>query len=138
MILVDTNVFSEFARDVPDANVIDWYLRHEDDALLSVVVMFEALAGAERITNRGERRRILSVYEALFSRIARPAVVLDTKSARLGADLAGRSRRSGTQLFGADAMIAGIAAANRAALATRNAKDFKATGLTIIDPWNPA
>jgi toxin FitB len=32
-------------------------------------------------------------------------------------------------------MIAAIAAANGCALATRNAKDFAATGLDLLDPW---
>ena len=136
MILVDTNVFSELTRDAPNEGVVGWYMRHERDLILTTIVMFEALAGVERVANRTERRRIRSLYEAMFQRIKRPALVVDQKAARLGADLSGRSRRSGTKLVGADAMIAGIASANRLPVATRNTKDFKATGLTLIDPWN--
>jgi len=34
-----------------------------------------------------------------------------------------------------DAAIAGIALANRCALATRNTKGFATTGLELINPW---
>jgi len=38
----------------------------------------------------------------------------------------------------ADIQIAGIAAAYRLDLATRNVRDFEGLGITLIDPWNSA
>jgi toxin FitB len=35
-----------------------------------------------------------------------------------------------------DTLIAGIARARRAAIATRNARHFEGCGLTLIDPWS--
>jgi predicted nucleic acid-binding protein len=37
-----------------------------------------------------------------------------------------------------DAQIAGIIAARRATLATRNIRHFADTGLALVDPWGAA
>ena len=136
MIVVDINVFSELTKPAPHPRVQRWFLANRTDINLCSVVVFEALSGAEQIRDRTQRKTVRAVYRALFDRVAKPVLVLDKKAAITGAEMIGSSRRSGVALSGADAMIAGIAKQNRAALATRNAKDFKATGLTLIDPWN--
>jgi predicted nucleic acid-binding protein len=41
----------------------------------------------------------------------------------------------GRPISSADAQIAAICHAHDAVLATRNGKDFEATGVPIIDPW---
>ena len=41
MILVDTNVFSETVRPVPDAAVVDWLFAHRHETLLSSLVVAE-------------------------------------------------------------------------------------------------
>jgi hypothetical protein len=35
-----------------------------------------------------------------------------------------------------DVQIAGIVAARRATLATRNVKDFERLGIVLVDPWH--
>jgi predicted nucleic acid-binding protein len=37
-----------------------------------------------------------------------------------------------------DVQIAGIAAARRATLATRNTRDFEGVDLPLVDPWSAA
>jgi predicted nucleic acid-binding protein len=44
---------------------------------------------------------------------------------------------AGLPIDGFDAQIAAICRTHRAALATRNAKDFQDTGIGVIDPWQP-
>jgi predicted nucleic acid-binding protein len=39
-------------------------------------------------------------------------------------------------MSGADGMIAAVALINGGRLATRNVRDFKDTGLTVINPWD--
>ncbi len=45
--------------------------------------------------------------------------------------------RAGLPIDGFDAQIASICRTHRAALATRNSKDFRDTGVDVIDPWQP-
>ncbi len=52
-------------------------------------------------------------------------------------EIMGKAVRRGIQMSVADGMIAAIAMINGGRLATRNVKDFKDTGLTLINPWEP-
>ena len=47
-------------------------------------------------------------------------------------------RIAGRPLSVEDGMIAAIAAAHGATLATRNPKDFEDLGIDLVDPWEPA
>jgi predicted nucleic acid-binding protein len=47
-------------------------------------------------------------------------------------------RRAGQPIEGLDALIAAIALANGAGLATPDAGGFEGCGLTLIDPWAAA
>ena len=136
MILLDTNVFSEFAKPRPDGTVLSWYRRHRGKITSCTVVIYELFQGAESMRALAARERVGTIYERLLADLSVPPFVVDDAAARRAAVLHGQSRRQGIQLLGADALIAGIASLHRLPLATRNVKDFKATGLTLIDPWN--
>jgi predicted nucleic acid-binding protein len=45
------------------------------------------------------------------------------------------TRSAGNPISFPDCAIAAIAAANGYMVATRNGRDFKGTGVTIVDPW---
>jgi toxin FitB len=51
------------------------------------------------------------------------------------AQIVARARRAGNDIEIADAVIAAIAARRGFSLVTRNAKDFKGTGVQIVTPW---
>ena len=44
----------------------------------------------------------------------------------------------GLPIEGFDAQIAAICRARGATLATRNVKDFRETGVDLVDPWQPS
>ena len=136
MILANTNVFAELTKPDPDRRVVRWYARHRRDIALCAVVAFEVMAGVEALRDRARRKRVGAAYSSLFGDLDRPSLVLDDQAARLAAVLQGDARRGGVQMKAQDALIAGIAKRHRVELATRNTKDFRATGLTLIDPWN--
>lgn len=134
MIFVDTNVLSEFGNKEPDGRVMGWVEENLSAIQLSVIVQAELLRGAEGLATASVRAIIYARYRDLLSELPPPHIV----DARLGEEAAavfGDSRRKGVQMGLADALIAATAARHHAALATRNTKDFQATGLTLIDPW---
>jgi predicted nucleic acid-binding protein len=69
-----------------------------------------------------ETSRVASFHSIRSRRMQRP-------------DRRGR-RQSGRSVEIRDLQIAGIAAARRASIATRNVRRFQGLGLTIIDPWS--
>ena len=138
LILVDTNVWSEVTKPSPALSVVTWLDRNRTRLATSVMVVAEALAGAQQISDRLRRQKTVALYDGAFAILSQPAFIVDETTARRAAELAGQSRGSGVVMKNADALIAATAQIHRAALATRNAKDFKATGLTLIDPWTDA
>jgi predicted nucleic acid-binding protein len=63
-------------------------------------------------------------------------VKADTAAAAWFGPIMARRGRLGLQMEGFDAQIAAICRTRGAALATRNARDFRETGIDIIDPWS--
>jgi len=137
MILLDTNVVSEFTRSKPDENVLAWYDRQDVSSLhLSGPVVMELAYGAERFLRKTGSARFSRVLERLLkdefqSRIldfAHPAPVL------AGAMRAQRES-AGRPLSVVDAMIAAICMAHDATLATRNVRDFDGLDLAVVNPF---
>jgi len=50
--------------------------------------------------------------------------------------MAAERRRAGRSVEIRDVQIAGIAAARRATIATRNLRHFEGLGLPLVDPWS--
>jgi predicted nucleic acid-binding protein len=51
-------------------------------------------------------------------------------------EIMGAAKRRGRPMSTADGMIAAITRVNGGRLATRNLKDFEATGLALVSPWD--
>jgi toxin FitB len=137
MIILDTNVVSVMMRDEPDAAVRDWLDRHPSQSLwLTAISVYEIWLGIETLA-QGRRRRRLEEEFARAIAIDFEARVLPFDEAAAGnaARLAGGRRRAGRTIDTRDTMIAGIALARRAELATHNVRHFRDLDIRVIDPW---
>jgi len=63
-------------------------------------------------------------------------VPFDEAAAQSAGRIAAERRRLGRTVEIRHVQIAGIAAARRAAIATRNVRHFEGLGLELIDPWS--
>jgi predicted nucleic acid-binding protein len=138
MILVDTNVFSELVKPVPNANVVDWLFAHRDQTLLSTIVVAEIEFGV-RTTRGADKRKMLSGWlERLIERHEGRIVEFDLPAARRWAAFSAgvliADERAGSRHF--DTLIAAQALVLDVPLATRNLRHFERTEVRIIDPWN--
>lgn len=135
MILVDTNVWSEAFRPVPDARVRAWATGHAPALWLSTVVIGELLSGVA-LMPRGQRRTAIEDgYEALIRTHASRIAAFDLAAARQYGAVLARQERAGRHPGTADTQIAAIALARGLALATRNTRHFEDLGIRLIDPW---
>lgn len=137
MIILDTNVVSALMQRDPDAAAVSWLDRQPAESIwITSVTVFEVLFGLELLP-AGQRRRRLedSFTEALSSEFEGRVLPLDQSAAREAAIIAAKQRRSGRPIEFRDAQIAGIAAASRATLATRNMRHFDGLGITVLNPW---
>jgi len=138
MYLLDTNVISELRKaksGKADHRVVAWATSIAIDQLyLSAISVMELEMGVLQIERRDNTQgavlrrwlegQVLSVF---LHRI----IPIDTLVARRCARLHVPDPRSER-----DALIAASALEHRLIIATRNVKDFKASGAQLLNPWD--
>ena len=137
MIVLDTNVLSALMRTNPEAVVVEWLDRQPADSVwLTSITVFEARLGLALLP-KGRRRTGL---ERAFDRVltedfSNRVLALDEMAAVTAAQLAADRRRAGRNVDLRDTLIAGIAQARRATIATRNTRHFEGLDVPVVDPW---
>jgi toxin FitB len=136
VIILDTNVLSALMRVEPDKNVVAWLDQQPRTSVwTSSITVFEVRFGL-RILATGRRRNLLTEgFEELLKRIDRRIFNFDEAAAREASDLMAERHRKGLPGDFRDTMIAGIALAQRATLATRNTIHFEDTSVKLVNPW---
>lgn len=139
MILLDTNVLSALMRREPDRRVIAWLDGQPPESIWTTsITVFEVRLGLEVLADGRKRRGLEEAFaRALEQDLENRVAVFDRQAAESAARIAAERRRTGRALEIRDLQIAGIAAARRAALATRNLRHFEGLGLDLVDPWSP-
>ncbi|MAS04479.1 MAG: VapC toxin family PIN domain ribonuclease [Ahrensia sp.] len=137
MIVIDTNVISEIAKAVPDANVADW-LRRADPAelYLCAPVVAELAYGGQRIRLRDGSSRFLEALDGLLAgQFNNRVLPFDQGAALKFGEIRAARESSGRPISVMDAMIAAICAAHGATLATRNVPDFNLLEIGVVNPF---
>jgi toxin FitB len=84
----------------------------------------------------GKRRSLLfEAFDALLGKLSHRVAPFDAEAAQQAGDLMAARRRRGRPGDLRDTMIAGIALARHATLATRNSAHFADVGVALINPW---
>ncbi|MEP0761639.1 MAG: type II toxin-antitoxin system VapC family toxin [Pseudomonadota bacterium] len=139
MILLDTNVLSEFMRPQPSAQVVAWLdAQPADELWVSAISRAEIELGLA-LMPQGRRQEALSLAaRAMFEEdFAGRCLPFDEGAASHYARIVAARTRSGRPMHVEDAQIAAIALTHRMALATRNTDDFgHIDGLVVINPWD--
>jgi toxin FitB len=138
MVILDTNVVSELMNADPHATVIDWLDRQSWPSLWTTSVTVMEIRYGLAIMPAGRRR---TERQAAFARLIeenfeRRVLDFDDAAAEEAASLMGARHRAGQPGELRDTMIAGIALAQRATLATRNVRHFGDLRVSVVDPWH--
>lgn len=134
MIIIDTNVISEMMRGAPDREVLAWTAT-AGRLHTTAITLAEVEHGIARLPAGQRRDQLATTAARVFADFDDVIVPFDGRAARrYGGIVAGRER-VGRPIATADAQIAAICASREARLATRNAADFDATGVSLINPW---
>jgi predicted nucleic acid-binding protein len=128
-ILVDTNVLSELVRPRPDPRVVDW-AGGLSSVILSAVTIEEVFFGLSAKPSP----RIERWFEDFLDSDCR-VLEVTTPIARHAGILRGQLARRGRPRTQADMLIAATAALHGLTLATRNERDFKDCGVTVVNPF---
>lgn len=136
MIIADSNVVSEFMRDVPDPKVLAWAEGIDPAELaICVVTVQEIERGLGRLPAGKRRTSLEQSWQQLVETFRDTVAVYDVAAARATAQILVDAEVGGHPMSLADAQIAGICLSGGATLATRNLRDF--TGVARLPVVNP-
>lgn len=137
MYVLDTNVLSELRKvslGKADANVAAWAERVDAaDLFVSVITVMELELGVLSIERRdpAQGATLRSWLEQhLLPEFYGRTLPIDTAVAQRCARLHVPDKRGER-----DALIAATALVHGMAVVTRNAADFRPTGVTVVNPW---
>jgi predicted nucleic acid-binding protein len=137
VIILDTNVVSEALKPVTSEAVERWQAAQLVSGLFTTsITEAEILAGIEALPAGKRKRRYSEIADEIFGHdFAGRILAFDHEAARHFVAIAAARIAMGRPISQFDAMIAAIARAHGATLATRNVKDFDHCGIRVVNPW---
>lgn len=135
--LLDTNVLSELRKPKPNSKLLSWLgAQAPQHTFVSTIALAEIALGIEMQTDPNLREnlshwledRIRPAFEGRTIEVGEGELVTWRLMAM---DIAKRR----TSVPEPDLLIAAVARHNKLAVATRNAKDFVETGVSVVNPF---
>ena len=138
MIILDTNVLSALMRTTPDVPVIEWLDRQPADSVwVTSITVFETRCGLARLPKGRRRLGLERAFERVLDEdLANRVLDFDSLAAAAAAQIASDRQRRGRVADLRDTLIAGIAQARRATIASRNTRHFEGLDVPVVNPWN--
>jgi toxin FitB len=137
MIILDTNVLSALMRREADAAVVAWLDRQPSESVwTTAVTIFEIRVGLELLARGRRKRQLEEAFSSAINEDFQGRILpFDRDAAEEAASRAAERRAVGKPVDFRDIEIAGIVAARRGTLATRNARHFQELRIELVDPW---
>lgn len=139
MFLVDTNVVSELRKGPrADPGVVSFFQHCQlsgEPLYLSVITLGELRCGVERIRVRGDHmqaQRLESWLKQISKDFSASLLPIDAEIAEVWGRLrAPHHENAIDKLIAATALVRGLT------VVTRNTKDFRSSGVPLLDPFQP-
>ena len=135
MIIIDTNVLAAAMHS--EAVVVSWLDHQPKKSVWTTAVTILEIRHGILMMPTGRRRteRELAFARVLQDDLERRILPFDHEAAEQTATLMETRQRQGRSREIRDSMIAGIALAQRATVATRNTRHFDDLSVPVVDPW---
>jgi toxin FitB len=137
MIILDTNVLSGLMRHSADKKVVNWLDKQPRTSIWTTSITILEVRFGLQILPVGKRRTALvqAFEKVLVDKIESRVAPFDTAAAQEAGDLMSLRHKRGRPGELRDTMIAGIALATHATLATRNTAHFEDLSVLVVNPW---
>jgi hypothetical protein len=138
MILLDTNIISEMMKSSPSSKVIEW-LDGEDitQIFISTVTIAEISYGIQCLPNGKRQNYLIEAFDNVIQEGFKHRILFfHENAAQQYGQLMSHRKKIGKPLSILDGQIAAIAKSEKAALATRNIRDFVDCELILINPFH--
>jgi predicted nucleic acid-binding protein len=135
VIVVDTNVLSEPLGPTPSPAVLAWLSDAAADVAITTVTVAELLYRVQRLPEGRRKVDLTAAIERLIRSAGDRVLAYDEAAARAHASLRAAREAAGRVTSVEDGMVAAIAIAHGAKVATRNVTDFEGFGVEVVNPW---
>lgn len=136
MIILDTNVISEFMRPAPDERVTRWLDAIAPHDVWTTSIVFAEIAAGIALLPRGVRqRRLADAFDDMREIFAGQVLSFDSAAAAEYGRVIARRSALGRPISVIDAQIAAVSIVAGGVIATRNASDFAMIDAELVDPW---
>lgn len=137
MFVLDTNILSAMMAPKPAPEVVAFVSKQPVELLFTASICQAEILSGIAILPDGRRLGLEAAARAMFLEDFEGRVLpFDSEAAIAYAAFFAARRRAGKPAAAADLMIAAVAHCRNASVVTRNAADFEACGVAIVNPWN--
>jgi len=138
--LLDTNIVSEMMRPHPEPRVSEFLDSIAAEGMgLSPITVWEILDGIGRLDSGKRRESLAARFQNVLDECFDQRILSWTHDdARACARIMEEKRRRGEPLDDhvADAFLVAAAATRGLSIVTRNTREFRNTGVEVVDPWS--
>ncbi len=136
-VLLDTCIVAELQRPRSDPRVDARVAEFDPDLVFLSVITVGEIAKGIALWPAGARRQefalwLLGLEQSFTSRI----LPVEIEIARLWGELTAQAQSHGAHVPATDGLIAATALHHGLPVMTRNSRDFVASGVPIINPWD--
>jgi toxin FitB len=137
MFVLDTNILSAMMARKPTPEVVAFIARQPVELLFTAsICQAEILSGIAILPEGRRRLGFEAAARAMFSEDFEGRILsFDQEAAIAYADIFAACRRAGRPAATVDLMVAAVAYCRNASVVTRNAADFEACKVAIVNPW---
>ena len=134
--LLDTNAISEVLKRDPERKVIDWLSDTEESLqFLSAFSIGELQKGISRIPDSRRKDELQDWFDQLQTRYGSRILPFTIEAAKNWGRMLAALEKIGRPLPVVDSLIAATAEAHALTVVTRNADDFAAAGVSVLNIW---
>jgi len=136
MIILDTNVLSALMQQMPNQEVVAWLDGQPRTSIWTTsITILEVRFGLQIMASGKRRSALMQAFEGVLEKIGYRVAAFDTTAAQEASDLMASRHKRGRRGELRDTMIAAIALAQHATLATRNTAHFDDISVPLVNPW---
>jgi len=134
--LVDTCVLSEVQRRQGNPQVRERLgAIAAEEVYLSVLTLGELRKGIDKLKASAKKKALDAWLDQIILAGGNRVLPIDRETAVIWGEVTARAEKKGRSIPAVDGLIAATALRHGLHLMTRNAADFEATGVLLVNPW---
>lgn len=135
-VLLDTCVLSELRHPRCNSGVrLAVAALDTNDLFVSVLSVGEIAKGIALLTKSRKKSALQSWLQTLELHYADRLLPVDLETGRIWGEITAAAQRAGRSMPAGDGLIAATARRHGLHVMTRNTRDFEASGVLLVNPW---